>query len=109
MSFAAINVCVASQRIIPELSVYFVIDSVWKLLDTHSYITLVEEVRNTSYILSVKLEGTVSCERPMCTLECSMKMHLKGTACEDVDLIPLSQGRVQWWAFVNIVMNLRVP
>jgi hypothetical protein len=29
--------------------------------------------------------------------------------CEDVDLIKLTEDRVQWRAFVNTVMNLKVP
>jgi len=37
VSFAAITLFVASKRVIPKLSVYFVIDSVWKLLDSPSY------------------------------------------------------------------------
>jgi uncharacterized membrane protein len=37
MSFAAITLCVASQRVF--IVVYFVIDSVRKLLDTPSYVT----------------------------------------------------------------------
>jgi hypothetical protein len=37
MSFAAITLYVASQRVIPKVNIYFVIDSVRKLLDTHSY------------------------------------------------------------------------
>jgi hypothetical protein len=36
-SFAAITLCVASQRVFVFVSVYFVIDSVRKLLDTPSY------------------------------------------------------------------------
>jgi hypothetical protein len=39
VSFAAIILYVASQRVIPKVSVYFVIDSVRKLLDTPSYST----------------------------------------------------------------------
>jgi hypothetical protein len=39
VSFAAINLCVASQRVFIVVSVYFVIDSVRKLLDTFSYIS----------------------------------------------------------------------
>jgi hypothetical protein len=35
VSFAAITLCVVSQRV--SIVVYFVIDSVWKLLDTPSY------------------------------------------------------------------------
>jgi hypothetical protein len=38
VSFVAITLCVASQRVITKVSVYFVIDSVRKLLDTPSYI-----------------------------------------------------------------------
>jgi hypothetical protein len=37
VTFAAITRCVASQRVIPKVSVYFIIDSVRKLLDTPSY------------------------------------------------------------------------
>jgi hypothetical protein len=36
VSFAAINLCVASQRVIPKISVYFVIDSIRKILYTAS-------------------------------------------------------------------------
>jgi hypothetical protein len=38
VSFATINLCVASQRVFIVKSIYFVIDSVHKLLDTSSYI-----------------------------------------------------------------------
>jgi hypothetical protein len=37
VSFAAITLCVASQQVFIVTVVYFVIDSVWKLLDTPSY------------------------------------------------------------------------
>jgi hypothetical protein len=36
--FAAITLCVASQRVVPKVRVYFVIDSVRKLLDKPPYI-----------------------------------------------------------------------
>jgi hypothetical protein len=38
VSFAAIILCVASQRVFDFVVVCFVIDSIWKLLDTLSYI-----------------------------------------------------------------------
>jgi hypothetical protein len=38
VSLAAINLCIASQRMFIVVSVYFVIDSVRKLLDTSSYV-----------------------------------------------------------------------
>jgi hypothetical protein len=41
VSFAAITLCVASQRVFIVVSVYFVIDSVQKLLDTLSYIHII--------------------------------------------------------------------
>jgi hypothetical protein len=37
VSFAAITLCVVSQRVIPKVSLYFVIDSGRKVLDTPSY------------------------------------------------------------------------
>jgi hypothetical protein len=37
VSFAVLTFCVASQRVTTKVSVYFVIDSVRKLLDTLSY------------------------------------------------------------------------
>jgi hypothetical protein len=40
VSFDVITLFVASQRVIPNVSVYFVIDSVRKLLDTTSYKSL---------------------------------------------------------------------
>jgi hypothetical protein len=38
VSFAAVTLCVASERVFIVVSVYFVIDSVRKLLDTPPYI-----------------------------------------------------------------------
>jgi hypothetical protein len=37
VSFASVTLCVASQRVFIVVSVYFIIDSVVKLLDTQSY------------------------------------------------------------------------
>jgi hypothetical protein len=38
VSFAAITLCVALQRVFILVSIYFVIDSVRKLMDTPSYV-----------------------------------------------------------------------
>jgi hypothetical protein len=46
--FAAITLYVASQRVIPKVSVYFDIDSVRKLLDTLSYMGV---TRNTGNLI----------------------------------------------------------
>jgi hypothetical protein len=39
VNFATITLCVSSQQVIPKVSVYFVIDSVRKLLVTPAYVT----------------------------------------------------------------------
>jgi hypothetical protein len=44
VSFAAITLCVASQRVFVVFVAYFVIDSVRKLFDTPSYIILYRNV-----------------------------------------------------------------
>jgi hypothetical protein len=53
VSFAAITLCVASQRVFIVAVVYFVIDSVRKFLDTHSYVT-VQQPQERSYSYTVQ-------------------------------------------------------
>jgi hypothetical protein len=48
VSFAAVTLCVASQRVFIVVSVYFVIDSVRELLDTPSY-KMLNDVSNEGY------------------------------------------------------------
>jgi hypothetical protein len=70
VSFAAITLRVASQWIIPKLSVCFVVDSIRKLLDTPSYIpaprTALEPTQppiqwiSGAFSLGVKLPGRAS-------------------------------------------------
>jgi hypothetical protein len=38
-----------------------------------------------------------------------MEMDLGDLGHESVDSIRLAQDRVQWWALLNTVINLRVP
>jgi len=38
-----------------------------------------------------------------------MKMDLGGKGIDGVNWIWLAQDRVQWQAFVNTIMNLRIP
>jgi len=45
VSSAAITLYVASQRLMPKVSIYFVIQSVRKLLDTPSYVHLTSNQR----------------------------------------------------------------
>jgi hypothetical protein len=39
----------------------------------------------------------------------NIKLDLREIGIDVADWIRLAQVRVQWWAFVNTVMNLRVP
>jgi uncharacterized membrane protein len=51
VSFAAINLCIASRRVF--VVVYFVIDSVRKLLDTPSYVKVVSSKKGSSKLESI--------------------------------------------------------
>jgi hypothetical protein len=52
------------------------------------------------------LRARETCTR---TWEDNIKMGLKEIWCEGADWIQLAQGRVQWRALVDTVMNIRVP
>jgi hypothetical protein len=47
--------------------------------------------------------------RPRCRWEDNIKMDLREIGIDEVNWIWLTQDMVQWWAFVNMVLNLRVP
>jgi hypothetical protein len=47
--------------------------------------------------------------RPRCRWEDNIKMDLRERGIDRANLIQLARDRVQWWAFVSTVMNLRVP
>jgi hypothetical protein len=39
----------------------------------------------------------------------NMRMDLREIGWDDVDWMHVAQNREQWWALVNMVMNLRIP
>jgi hypothetical protein len=47
--------------------------------------------------------------RPRCRWEDNIKMDLREIEINGANQIRLAQDRAKWWAFVNTVMNLRVP
>jgi hypothetical protein len=60
-------------------------------------------------ILIGKPEGKGTLGRSRHTWAYNIKLLHNETGYEDVDQIQLDQGRVQCWALVNTVMNLRIP
>jgi hypothetical protein len=56
-----------------------------------------------------RLKGNRSLVRPRRRWEDNIKMHLRETGIDGAKWIRLAEDRVQWWAFVNMVMSIRVP
>jgi hypothetical protein len=54
-------------------------------------------------------EGKRPLGRPRRSWEGKIKMDLREIGIGGSNWIRLAQDRVQWWAFVNTVINLRVP
>jgi hypothetical protein len=60
-------------------------------------------------VLVWKPEGKRLLGRPMRRWKDNIKMDLREVGIDGANWIQLAQDRVQWRAFVNKVMNLRVP
>jgi hypothetical protein len=54
-------------------------------------------------------EGNTPLGRPRCRWMGNIKMDIREIGCDGMDCIDLAQGRDQWRALVNTVINLRVP
>jgi hypothetical protein len=65
-------------------------------------------MRNTDKILVGKLEEKRPLGRHRRMWEDNNVMDLKGR-CKNVHWVHLTQDRDQWWAYVDTVMNFRVP
>jgi hypothetical protein len=53
-------------------------------------------------------KGKKPLERPRCRWEDNIKLGLREIGINGLNWIQLVQDRVQWWALVNMVMNLQV-
>jgi hypothetical protein len=60
-------------------------------------------------VLVGKPEGKRQPGRPRRRWENNITLDLRERWIDGVNWIQLAQERVQWWAFVNTVMNLRFP
>jgi hypothetical protein len=60
-------------------------------------------------VLVGRPEGKKLLGRPRRRWEDNIKMDLREIGNDGANWIQLAQDRVQWQAFVNTVMNLRVP
>ena len=70
---------------------------------------LMEEGRGVHRVLVRKPEGKRPLGRPRCRWEDNIKMDLQEVGGGCGDWMELAQDRDRWRAFVNPVMNLRVP
>jgi hypothetical protein len=64
------------------------------------------EMKNSHKISAKKPEGKRQLGRPKLRWEDNILLDFRGKVWEDVDWIYLAQGRGQWRAFMNTVMNL---
>jgi hypothetical protein len=67
------------------------------------------EKRNMYRLLVGKPEGKRPLGRPRLRWMDNIKIDLSEIGLSVVDWIGLAQDRYRWRAFVNLVMNLRVP
>jgi hypothetical protein len=65
--------------------------------------------RGVYRVLVGRPEGKRPLGRPRCRWEDNIKMDLREIGINGANWIQLAQDMVQWWAFVNMVMNLWVP
>jgi hypothetical protein len=72
------------------------------------HVAHVGEGRGVYWVLVGKPEGKRPLGRPRHMWEDNIKLDFREIGIDGVNWIQLSQDRVQWWAFVNPVMNLRV-
>jgi hypothetical protein len=73
------------------------------------HVACMGEGRGVYRILVGRPEGKRPLGRRRCRWEDNIKMDLREIEINGVNWIQMTQDRVQWQAFVNTVMNLRVP
>jgi hypothetical protein len=66
-------------------------------------------VQDACRILVGKPERKRPLGRPRCSWVDNIKMYLRDIGWGGMDWVDLAQGRDQWKALVNTIMNLQVP
>jgi hypothetical protein len=67
------------------------------------------EGRSVYGVLVGNPEGKRPLGRPRPRWEDNIKMEFREIGMDGANWVRLAQDRVQWWAFVNTIMNLRFP
>jgi hypothetical protein len=67
------------------------------------------EGRGIYRVLVWRPEGKRPPRTPRRRLEVNIKMNLRERGIDGANWIQLAQDRVQWRAYVNTVMNVRIP
>jgi hypothetical protein len=73
------------------------------------HIARMRNMRNAYKILVARPEGKRLLGRPRHRCEYYKKIDHKKIGWEDVNWMHMAQDRYQWWALVNMLMNLLVP
>jgi hypothetical protein len=73
------------------------------------HVACMGEGRGVYRVLVGRPEGKRQLGRPRHKWEDNIKLDLREIGINGANWIWLAQDRVQWWAFVNMVMNLQVP
>jgi hypothetical protein len=73
------------------------------------HVACIGEGRGVYMVLVGRLEGKRPLGKPRHRWEYNIKMDFREMGINGANWIWLAQDRVQWWAFVNMVMNLQVP
>ena len=97
-----------------ELNELYSSPSIFREIESRSmrragHVARMEERRGVYIDLVGKAEGKRQLGRPRLRWEENIKMEIREVVCEIMDWIELAQDRDRWRAFVNEVMNFRVP
>jgi hypothetical protein len=95
------------HNLYPSLNIVKVIKSRRMMWARH--VACVGEGRAVYRVLVGRPEEKKPLVRPRHRWKDNIKIDLREVGIDGANWIQLAQDRVQWWVFVNTVMNLRIP